>query len=120
MPRSTASATTFTAALGSSFITTMPPKPMMERCSPVLPSGRRAMGFDGVADVFASDARMRLAVATAAVMAACFRKLRRSIIYLRGGCAGQRAQLFSHREHAGERSALRRRDVGYIEPKQHQ
>src|SRR6266700_1395620 len=75
MPRSTASATMFDAAPFSSSITTIPPKPMMESFSPVLPSVRRAMGRVGVL------AALRwLADATvAAVMAACLRKARRSM-----------------------------------------
>src|SRR6266567_3896603 len=75
MPRSTASATMFDAAPFSSSITTIPPKPMMEGFSPVLPSVRRATGCVGVFAAF-----KWLADATvAAVMAACLRKARRSI-----------------------------------------
>src|SRR5258708_7251783 len=73
MPRSTASATMFFECVGSSSITTIPPKPMIDRCSPVLPSGLRAIGCVGVA-----EARRALAAA-AAVKALCFKKSRRSI-----------------------------------------
>src|SRR5580698_261888 len=70
----------FFECAGSSSITTMPPKPMIESCSPVLPSGRRAMGCVGLA------AASRALAAAAAVKALCFRKSRRSMggILLKG------------------------------------
>src|ERR1017187_4236734 len=68
----------FEAAPVSSLITTIPPNPMMESFSPVLPSVRRAIGFAG-------DAFSRLVEATAAaVMAAFLRNSRRFMIYLQG------------------------------------
>ena len=67
------------AAAGSSSITTIPPKPMMESFSPVLPRVRLAMGFDGVLP----DACSWLADATvAAVTAACLRNSRRFMVCL--------------------------------------
>src|SRR5580704_11440841 len=79
MPRSTASATMFDAAPVSSFITTIPPKPIMESFSPVLPRVRLAIGLDGVVP----DACSWLADATvAAVRAACLRNSRRFMVCL--------------------------------------
>ena len=60
------------AAPGSSFITTMPPNPMIESCSPVLPSVRRAMGLEGV---LPAAFMLRADATAAAVMAACLRKI---------------------------------------------
>ncbi len=60
----------------SSSITTMPPNPMMESFSPVLPSVRFAIGWLGVLlDACSEDA----ADAAAAVIAACLMNVRRSI-----------------------------------------
>src|SRR5579859_1540634 len=82
MPRSTASATMFEAADGSSSMTTMPPKPIMESFSPVLPRVRLPMGFKGVFP----DACNWLADATvAAVNAACLRNSRRLMDSLHQG-----------------------------------
>src|SRR5882757_3814470 len=80
MPRSTASATMFFECVGSSSITTIPPKPMIDRSSPVLPSGLRAIGCVGAAEA------SRALAAAAAVKALCFRKSRRSMgrILLKG------------------------------------
>ena len=60
--------------LVSSFMTTMPPKPIIERCSPVLPKGRRAIGWAGV-----TVAESLVVAAATAVRALCLRNSRRSM-----------------------------------------
>src|ERR1035438_8122897 len=65
---------------GSPFINMIPPKPIMESCSPVWPRARRAMG----AECFGMLAFSLLVVATAAaVMPACFKNSRRFMVCLR-------------------------------------
>src|SRR5579862_9649433 len=78
MPRSTASATMFLAAFGSSFMTTIPPNAMMESLSPVLPRVRFAIKLDGVA----FDAWSLVVVDAATVRALFLRNSRRSIFDL--------------------------------------
>src|ERR1035438_2210624 len=103
MPRSTASATMFAAAPVSSFITTIPPNPMIDRCSPVLPKGRRAIGLLAVA----GDAFTWLVDATAAaVIAAFFKNSRRFMVCLQGmECDGQRTAAIFAQIGSGQRPA---------------
>src|SRR5579872_149695 len=69
----------FDASPVVSFITTMPPNPIIDKCSPVLPSARRGIGFD---DVFAAARNEGVEAAAAAAIAACFMNSRRLIGYL--------------------------------------
>src|ERR1035438_10866184 len=92
------------AAPVSSFITSIPPKPMMESCSPVLPNGRRAMGLGGVG----AEALIWLVDATAAaVMAACLRNTRRSMVCLQGfKIGGQLTEVIVAQDARGGRSSV--------------
>jgi hypothetical protein len=66
----------FELAPGVSSITTIPPNPMTESFSPVLPSARLAIGCE---EVLLEACNEEAAEAAAAVMAACLMNVRRSI-----------------------------------------